>query len=80
MQDFGSVCSPTVPASWNLAADLHYSIYFLYAVRPLESWNSISRASQNCIFLLRAGIIEQESPAYRDALQRIYWICYIIDR
>ena len=36
--------------------------------------------TNNCIFLLRAGTIERESPAYRDALQRIYWICYIIDR
>jgi len=79
MQDFGSVGSPTYDLEVS-ATNLHCSIYFLYAMRPLESWNSISRVTQNCMFLLRAGIIERESPVYGDAFQRIYWICYIIDR
>lgn len=49
-------------------------------MRPLESWKSINQASQNCILLLKAGIGGGEPPGYRDAFERIYWICYIIDR
>ena len=77
MPDTGSVCPPNLPS--NVPADLH-SIYFLYAMRPLQSWNAINQASQNCTFLLRSGTIKRESYAYLDAFRRIYWICYIIDR
>lgn len=55
-------------------------IYFLYAMRPLESWEFTSQVAQNCIFLLKSGQVDEQPAIYRDAFERIYWISYIIDR
>ncbi|KAF9891098.1 hypothetical protein FE257_005034 [Aspergillus nanangensis] len=55
------------------------AMYFLYAMRPLESWRAICQVSQNCILHLKAGIVDREPPSYRDAFERIFWISYVID-
>lgn len=54
------------------------SIYLLIALRPLEAWKMIRQASQTCIFLLKARAIHQ-SADYKDAFNRIYWICYVLE-
>lgn len=54
------------------------SIYLLFAMRPLEAWKMIRQASQTCIFLLKAHVVDHKSD-YRDAFNRIYWICYVLE-
>lgn len=54
------------------------SIYLLIALRPLEAWKMIRQASQTCIFLIKARTIGQ-TLEYKDAFNRIYWICYVLE-
>ena len=71
------------PCHWTDTTDLTVlqcrilmAAYMLFAMRPLQAWQAISRASQECLVLLKTGVTGGRS---REQFSRVYWICYVLE-
>ncbi|KAF1838520.1 hypothetical protein BDW02DRAFT_389372 [Decorospora gaudefroyi] len=49
--------------------------YFKFAIRPLQTWNSITQAARDCMHILSSGIVQRFSPAGQEAFNRAFWAC-----
>lgn len=47
-------------------------------MRPFLAWKAIHHASHECIITLKTVDLSKETPEYRNAFSRIFWICYVL--
>ncbi|KAF2109762.1 hypothetical protein BDV96DRAFT_234120 [Lophiotrema nucula] len=47
--------------------------YFKFAIRPVQSWNSITQAARDCMHLLTSNIAERMTRTEQEALHRAFW-------
>lgn len=52
--------------------------YFKFAIRPLQTWNSISQAARDCMHILSSKNILRMSQLEQEAFNRAFWACSII--
>lgn len=52
--------------------------YFKFAIRPLQTWNSISQAARDCMHILSSKNILRMSQSEQEAFNRAFWACSII--
>lgn len=47
--------------------------YFKFAIRPLQTWNSITQAARDCMHLLTSRILDRMTHSEQEALHRAFW-------
>ncbi|KAF2184813.1 hypothetical protein K469DRAFT_688419 [Zopfia rhizophila CBS 207.26] len=52
--------------------------YFKFAIRPMQTWNSITQAARDCMHLLTSRILERMSGSEQEAFHRVFWACSTI--
>ncbi|ORY19674.1 hypothetical protein BCR34DRAFT_595142 [Clohesyomyces aquaticus] len=52
--------------------------YFKFAIRPLQSWNSVTQAARDCMHLLSSKIMERMDAFEQESLHRAFWACSTI--
>ncbi|KAF2021583.1 hypothetical protein BU24DRAFT_23177 [Aaosphaeria arxii CBS 175.79] len=52
--------------------------YFKFAIRPLQTWNSITQAARDCMHLLTSRSLERMDQQELEALHRAFWACSTI--
>jgi len=52
--------------------------YFKFAIRPLQTWNSITQASRDCMHILSSKSMLRMSHAEQEAFNRAFWACSTI--
>lgn len=49
--------------------------YFKFAIRPLQTWNSITQAARDCMHILSSRTMQRYSPSDQEAFNRAFWAC-----
>ncbi|KAF2820060.1 hypothetical protein CC86DRAFT_471706 [Ophiobolus disseminans] len=52
--------------------------YFKFAIRPLQTWNSITQASRDCMHILSSKSMLRMSHGEQEAFNRAFWACSTI--
>ena len=52
--------------------------YFKFAIRPLQTWNSITQAARDCMHVLSSKTLRRFSPPEQEAFNRAFWACSTI--
>lgn len=52
--------------------------YFKFAIRPLQTWNSITQAARDCMHILSSRIMQRYNPSDQEAFNRAFWACSTI--
>lgn len=52
--------------------------YFKFAIRPLQTWNSITQAARDCMHILSSRTMLRFSPQEQEAFNRAFWACSTI--
>jgi hypothetical protein len=52
--------------------------YLKFAIKPLQTWNSITQAAQDCMHVLSSKAIVRMSQAEQEAFNRAFWACSMI--
>jgi hypothetical protein len=52
--------------------------YFKFAIRPLQTWNSITQAARDCMHILSSRTMQRYSPSDQEAFNRAFWACSTI--
>lgn len=52
--------------------------YFRFAIRPLQTWNSITQAARDCMHILTSKVMLRFSPQEQEAFNRAFWACSTI--
>lgn len=47
--------------------------YFKFAIRPMQTWNSITQAARDCMHICSSRIRDRLSPAEQEAFNRAFW-------
>jgi hypothetical protein len=54
------------------------ALYFMFAIRPLQAWNSITQAARDCMHILSSTMTKRAASADREGLHRAFWASSII--
>ncbi|KAF1841370.1 uncharacterized protein K460DRAFT_408837 [Cucurbitaria berberidis CBS 394.84] len=49
--------------------------YFKFAIRPLQTWNSITQAGRDCMHILSSKALRRFNPSEQEAFNRAFWAC-----
>jgi hypothetical protein len=52
--------------------------YFKFAIKPLQTWNSITQAARDCMHILSSKATARMSQAEQEAFNRAFWACSTI--
>jgi hypothetical protein len=52
--------------------------YFKFAIRPLQTWNSITQAARDCMHILSSKSMLRMSPSDQECFNRAFWACFTI--
>lgn len=52
--------------------------YFKFAIRPLQTWNSITSAARDCMHILSSKTMRRFNPSDQEAFNRAFWACSTI--
>lgn len=52
--------------------------YFKFAIRPLQTWNSITQAARDCMHILSSRTMQRFKPVEQEAFNRAFWACSTI--
>lgn len=52
--------------------------YFKFAIRPLQTWNSITSAARDCMHILSSQATRRFNPTEQEAFNRAFWACSTI--
>jgi hypothetical protein len=52
--------------------------YFKFAIRPLQTWNSITQAARDCMHILSSKAGLRMSTSEQEAFNRAFWACSTI--
>jgi hypothetical protein len=52
--------------------------YFKFAIRPLQTWNSITQAARDCMHVLSSKAVDRMSQTEQEAFNRAFWACSTI--
>lgn len=47
--------------------------YFKYAIRPMQTWNSVTQAGRDCMHICSSTMRDNLSPAEKEAFHRAFW-------
>lgn len=52
--------------------------YFKFAIRPMQTWNSITSAARDCMHIFSSRMMTRMTHSEQEALHRAFWACSTI--